>query len=101
MNGSTSVNTAQSKDAARDLGPSTHAKGGMAFGHAPHQAKQRKTVRFESLPGPNGNATEIIVAKHTQPRPIMFRMLPGGRWVELTVWERIMSGKRLPCDPWR
>jgi hypothetical protein len=70
----------------------THNTGGMSFGNTPYQTKQRKTPRFSA----DGVS---IISNKTSPKPVRFYMLPGGRWIEETVYHRIMNGNRLDCDP--
>jgi hypothetical protein len=60
----------------------------MSFGNAPNQSKQRAMPKFESLVDGNGHPTEAIRHKKTWQE---FRMLPGGRWVEVAVWSREMQ----------
>jgi hypothetical protein len=56
---------------------------GLNFSQRQDQAKQRKDLRYAS----DG---EAIIHPKTGAR---FRMLPGGRWVEETVWRREMGGR--------
>ena len=62
----------------------------MFFAPSHHQDKQRATARFNDADG------GVISHKKTGCK---FRMLPGGRWVEETVYHRIANNQRLPGDP--
>ena len=68
----------------------THNTGGMAFGHNPFQTKQRKNTPFFS------DGLSIVHSKTKQ----RFFMLPGGRWVEETVYRRFVNKEYKPGDPW-
>jgi hypothetical protein len=62
-------------------------RGGMSFGSAPNQARQRGNARFHSVEV-DGHPTGAI--RHNKSKQ-EFRMLPGGRWVEVAVWTREMQ----------
>jgi hypothetical protein len=77
-----------SKEFTRQMNAASDSK--MFFAPAHNQQKQRATARFVD----HGDGA----IRHNTSKQV-FRMLPGGRWVEEAVWRRVMEGKRLPCDP--